>query len=62
MPSNVLIVNDEDHIRSVQGDSLRASGYDVASAASGEDGLAHLSDHPVDLIDRRSQDAGHQRA
>jgi DNA-binding response OmpR family regulator len=44
MPTKVLIVDDEEHIRSVLSDSLRASGFDVESVGSGEDGLGSLED------------------
>jgi signal transduction histidine kinase len=50
MPTRVLLVDDEDHIRSVLCDSLASSGYDVDAAASGEDGLSRLSEKPADLM------------
>ena len=50
MAAKVLLVDDEEHIRSVLSDSLRSAGYDVECAASGEDGLTSLSNQPADLM------------
>lgn len=50
MPTKVLLVDDEEHIRSVLSDSLQAAGYDVESVSSGEEGLASLAKRPADLM------------
>ena len=50
MPTKVLLVDDEEHIRSVLSDSLEAAGYDVESVSSGEEGLESLAKRPADLM------------
>jgi signal transduction histidine kinase len=50
MPTKVLLVDDEKHIRSVLSDSLSAAGYAVECAVSGEDGLDYLSARSADLM------------
>jgi two-component system nitrogen regulation response regulator GlnG len=50
MPTKVLLVDDEKHIRSVLSDSLSTAGYAVECAASGEEGLDYLSSQSADLM------------
>lgn len=49
MPA-VLCVDDEPAILAAIRRSLRAGGYDVLTAASGEEALGLLGDHPVRLV------------
>jgi two-component system, OmpR family, KDP operon response regulator KdpE len=46
----VLVVDDEPQIRRALGTSLRAQGYDVATAANGEEGLAEAASRRPDLV------------
>lgn len=46
----ILIVDDEDALREALGKILEDDGYGVISAASGEQALEILQDHPVDLM------------
>lgn len=46
----ILVVDDEERIRSLVGQYLRAEGYEVAEAASGEEALAKAQSHPPDLV------------
>lgn len=46
----ILVVDDEERIRSLVGQYLRAEGYEVAEAASGEETLAKVQSHPPDLV------------
>lgn len=46
----ILVVDDEERIRSLVGQYLRADGYEVAEAASGEEALAKVQSHPPDLV------------
>lgn len=52
MPSNgkILIVEDEKDIRDLLQFNLQGRGYDVATAATGEDGLLMLKDTAFDII------------
>src|SRR5215467_4252451 len=47
---SVLIVDDEAEIRESLETLLQLEGYDAEIAASGEEGLAKLGDHPFDLV------------
>ncbi|MHC9084157.1 response regulator [Luteimonas sp. RIT-PG2_3] len=49
-PAHVLVVDDEPQIRRFLDISLRAQGYRVALAATGEEGLAALAMHGADLV------------
>src|SRR5262245_28243781 len=52
----LLIVDDEPHIRQMMRLTLEASGYEIAEAASGEEGLATLGDgrdHDLVLLDQK---------
>ena len=48
--SRVLVVDDEPQILRALDVNLRARGYGVDLAASGEEALVHASEHPPDLI------------
>jgi len=48
--ARVLVVDDEPQILRALGANLRARGYAVDLAATGEDALVHASDHPPDLV------------
>lgn len=45
----ILIVDDEEHIRKVLSRALVTQGYEVATAAGGEEALALASSTPFDL-------------
>jgi DNA-binding NtrC family response regulator len=47
---SVLIIDDEAEIRESLETLLELEGYQVESAATGEEGLARLSEHPCDLV------------
>ena len=47
---SVLIIDDEAAIRESLQTLLELEGYDVESAANGEDGLSKLGDRPFDLV------------
>lgn len=46
----VLLVEDDDDNRELMAEVLIASGFDVLSAATGQDGLKTLSEHSVDVV------------
>ncbi|BDG01565.1 response regulator [Anaeromyxobacter oryzae] len=46
----VLLVEDDDDNRELMAEVLSASGCEVFSAASGQDGLKTLSEHSVDVV------------
>jgi CheY-like chemotaxis protein/tRNA A-37 threonylcarbamoyl transferase component Bud32 len=46
----VLLVDDDDALRRAIGKRLLAEGYEVVPAASGEQALALLSAHPIDVV------------
>jgi CheY-like chemotaxis protein len=46
----VLLVEDDDDNRELMAEVLAASGYEVLSAASGQDGLKTLAEHSVDVV------------
>jgi two-component system response regulator MprA len=48
--SRVLVVDDDEAIRTVVGDALNDEGYDVRSARDGAEGLAVLSRWQPDVI------------
>ncbi len=50
MGLRVLLVEDDDDNRELMAEVLTASGCDVLSAASGQDGLKTLSEHSVDVV------------
>jgi len=47
---SVLIIDDEAEIRESLQTLLELEGYEVEAAASGEEGLARLGEHPFDLV------------
>jgi DNA-binding NtrC family response regulator len=47
---SVLIIDDEAAIRESLETLLELEGYEVESAASGEEGLTHIGDRPFDLV------------
>ena len=49
-PAQVLVIDDEPQIRKFLDISLRAQGYRVALAATGEQGLASLATQGADLV------------
>ena len=46
----VLLVEDDDDNRELMAEVLAASGYEVLSASSGQDGLKTLSEHSIDVV------------
>ncbi len=50
MAVRILLVEDEDDLRSVMADGLAADGHDVHGAAGSQDALAALADTAVDLL------------
>lgn len=48
--AHILIVDDEPSIRLFLGEELAQAGYEVTTAASGEQALAKLEEQPIDLI------------
>ncbi len=49
-PLRVLLVEDDDDNRELMAEVLAASGCEVLSASSGQDGLKQLSEHSVDVV------------
>src|SRR3954453_11656288 len=49
-PAKVLVVGDETPIRTSMSDILRRRGYEVVSAASGEEALGLIHQQPFDLF------------
>jgi len=50
MGHTILVVEDDDDIRSLAELLLAGSGYATIPARSGEDGIRLLEQHPVDLV------------
>ncbi|WMW64897.1 response regulator [Nitratidesulfovibrio liaohensis] len=50
MGASILLVDDEEGIRTVLGISLADAGYDVATAASGEEALARFAQRKPDIV------------
>jgi two-component system cell cycle sensor histidine kinase/response regulator CckA len=48
----ILLVEDEDHVRSIAASSLQSLGYQVTEAADGEEALEYLEANPgsIDLM------------
>jgi two-component system, OmpR family, response regulator len=46
----VLLVEDDDDNRELMAEVLTTSGYEVLSAANGQDGLKMLSEHSVEVV------------
>src|SRR5579864_4327830 len=47
---SVLIIDDEAEIRESLQTLLEMEGFEIETAATGEDGLAQLADRPFDLV------------
>ncbi|MEX3008471.1 response regulator [Hoeflea sp. TYP-13] len=50
MSANILVVDDDPHIRDVIAYALEQAGMTVKTAGNGQEGLAHFSSEPVQLI------------
>ena len=50
MGPKVLVIDDEEDYRIIISDVLRGEGMDVSLACDGEQGLALLKEHPVDIV------------
>ena len=50
MPERVLVVDDDSHMLKAVADALRARGYDVVAAGSGEIALSVAADDDLDLV------------
>jgi two-component system alkaline phosphatase synthesis response regulator PhoP len=50
MKGNILLVEDEEALRTTLGDRLRLEGYVVDTAKDGEEGMEKLANSPVDLL------------
>lgn len=50
MPERVLVVDDDAHMMKAVTNALRARGYDVLTAASGETALALITEEELDLV------------
>ena len=48
--NRILLVEDEDDLRDLLSEWLRAQGYDLTSAASAEEGLERLREESFDLL------------
>lgn len=49
MASRILVVEDDELIRSSMRLALEGEGYEIDEAATGEDALEHFSSHPADV-------------
>ena len=47
---NILVVEDEERVRQMAISALRAAGYEVIEAATGEEALSRCKEHTVDLL------------
>ena len=50
VPRSVLVIEDDARIRRMVQMTLRREGFEVAEAATGEDGLVRLAGHPYDVV------------
>jgi DNA-binding response OmpR family regulator len=50
MKENILLVDDEDALRTTLGDRLRGEGYVVDTAVDGEEALEKITNSPFDLL------------
>ena len=46
----VLVVDDDNNLRTIIATNLELEGFDVVSASGGEEALDHLRKQPVDLV------------
>ncbi len=49
-PNRILVVDDEERIRSLVGSYLREEGYQVDEAATGEEAVVAVRARPPDLV------------
>jgi two-component system response regulator ResD len=49
-PFAVLVIDDDDSVRSLLAATLEMEGFDVSTARSGEEGLRVLGSHPLDCV------------
>ena len=50
MKETILLVDDEQGIRTVMGLSLRDAGYNVITVASGEEALQLFAERPIPIV------------
>jgi len=50
MEGHILIIDDEATLRQTMARILQRAGYEVTTAANGEEGLSLVSEHPFDLV------------
>ena len=50
MEGHILIIDDEASLRQTLARILQRAGYEVTTAANGQEGLALLAEHPFDLV------------
>ena len=48
--SSILVVDDEDALRTVLGGELASEGYEVRTAADGDEAISELDKSPFDLV------------
>lgn len=48
--SRVLIVDDEDALRTILSSELASAGYEVATASDGEEGITEVKNRKFDLV------------
>src|SRR5258708_4335668 len=48
--TRVLVVDDEESLRHLLSKTLTQEGYEVMTAADGEEALAVLADHPAEVV------------
>lgn len=48
--SRILIVDDEDPLRTILSSELSGAGYEVATAADGEEGIGEVKNQKFDLV------------
>src|ERR1019366_3061535 len=48
--ARILVVDDEESVRTVCSRMLKPLGYTVQTAANGEEALAHFKEQPFDLL------------
>lgn len=49
-PYNILIVDDDEHLRHILSEKLLSEGFHVQLAKNGEEALHSLTKHPADLV------------
>lgn len=48
--SSILVVDDEDALRTVLGGELASEGYEVRTAADGDEAISEMDKSPFDLV------------